>query len=113
MVAQGRNLIFTIAAAHISFERLPFCLAREKYVIFVYTRHNFVRQRPTLTVGTFDVCLARPTVCPTDIVRPHATQLMIDSTVDQFLPVCKYNYGLVRIVSYFRVFYVVWFDLQL
>ena len=26
-------------------------------------------------VGTFDVCLARPKVCATDIVRPHAAQL--------------------------------------
>ena len=37
-------------------------------------------------VGTFDVCLARPKVCPTDIVRPHAAQLMIDTSVNQF---CK------------------------
>ena len=35
-------------------------------------------------VGTFDVCLARPKVCPTDIVRPHAAQLMIDTSVNQF-----------------------------
>ena len=33
-----------------------------------------------------DVFLARPKVCPTDIVRPHAAQLMIDTSVDQF---CK------------------------
>ena len=37
-------------------------------------------------VGTFDVCLARPKVCPTDIVLPHAAQLMIDTSVNQF---CK------------------------
>ena len=104
MVAQGRNLIFTIASAHITFERLPFRLAREKHVIFVYMRYNFVRERSTLTVGTFDVCLARPKDCLTNIVRPHATQLMTDSTVDQLLLVCKYNYGLVRITSYFRFF---------
>ena len=35
-------------------------------------------------VGTFDVCLARPKYCPTDIVRPYAAQLMIDRTVDHF-----------------------------
>ena len=35
-------------------------------------------------VGTFDVRLARPKVSPTDIVRPHAAQLMIDTTVNQF-----------------------------
>ena len=42
-----------------------------------------------LAVGTFDVCLARlarPKVCPTDIVRPHSAQLMIDASVNQF---CK------------------------
>ena len=33
-------------------------------------------------VGTFDVCLARPNVCSTDIVRPHAAQLMIDTSVN-------------------------------
>ena len=37
-------------------------------------------------VGTFDVCLARPEVCPADIVRPHAAQLMIDTSVNE---VCK------------------------
>ena len=37
-------------------------------------------------VGTFDDCLARPKVCPTDIVRPHVAQLMIDTSVNQF---CK------------------------
>ena len=42
--------------------------------------------------GTFDVCLARPKDCPTDIVRPLAAQLVVDWTVDQF---CLY--GLVRI----------------
>ena len=56
--------IFTIASAHISFERQPFRLAREKHVIFVYMRYNFVRERSTLTVGTFDVCLARPKAVP-------------------------------------------------
>ena len=35
-------------------------------------------------VGTFDVCLARQKVRPTDIVRPHAAQLMIDTSVNQF-----------------------------
>ena len=35
-------------------------------------------------VGTFDVCLVRPKVCPTDIVRPHAAQLMVDTSVNQF-----------------------------
>ena len=29
-------------------------------------------------VGTFDVCLARPKVCPTAIVRPHVLQNMAD-----------------------------------
>ena len=42
-------------------------------------------------VGTFDVCLARPKVCPTDI-RPHSAQLMIDTSVNQFA-----KYGQVRI----------------
>ena len=37
-------------------------------------------------VGTFDVCLFRQKVCPTDIVRPHAAQLMIDTSVNQY---CK------------------------
>ena len=37
-------------------------------------------------VGTFDVCLTRPKVCPTDTVRPHSAQLMIDTSVNQF---CK------------------------
>ena len=34
----------------------------------------FVREQRASeeAVGTFDVCLARPKVCPTDIVRPHA-----------------------------------------
>ena len=36
------------------------------------------------TVGTSDVCLVRPKVCPAYIVRPHAAQLMIDRTVDHF-----------------------------
>ena len=36
------------------------------------------------TVGTFDVCLARPKNCPAGSVRPHAAQLMIDRTVDHF-----------------------------
>ena len=36
-----------------------------------------------LRVGTFDVCVARPKVCPTDIVRPHSAQLMIDTSVNQ------------------------------
>ena len=35
-------------------------------------------------VGTFDVCLARPKNCSADIVRPHAAQLLIDRTVDDF-----------------------------
>ena len=37
-------------------------------------------------VGTFDVCLARPKVSPTDIVRPHAAQLMMDTSINQL---CK------------------------
>ena len=37
-------------------------------------------------IRTFDVCLAWPKVCPTDIVRPHAAWLMIDTSVNQF---CK------------------------
>ena len=41
-------------------------------------------------VGTFDVCLARPKNCPTDIVRPHAAQLMIDTTVAHF---CLFSSG--------------------
>ena len=34
-------------------------------------------------VRPFDVCLARPKVCFTDIVRPHSAQLMIDTSVSQ------------------------------
>ena len=34
---------------------------------------------PRQAVGTFDVCLVRAKVCPTDNVRPHAAQLMIDN----------------------------------
>ena len=58
------------------------------------TKYGLVRLGPLFengapqrqAVGTFDVCLARPKVCPTDIVRPHAAQLMIDTSVNQF---CK------------------------
>ena len=35
-------------------------------------------------VGTFDVCLARPKVCATDILRLHVARLMIDTSVNQF-----------------------------
>ena len=37
-------------------------------------------------VGTFNVCLAWPKVCPTDIVRPHSVHLIIDTSVNQL---CK------------------------
>ena len=72
------------------------------YFVFVFgrpihetkTKYGLVRIGPLLekgarqrqAVGTFDVCLARPKVCPTDIVRPHAAQLMIDTSVNRF---CK------------------------
>ena len=35
-------------------------------------------------VGTFDVCLARSKVCPTDIVRPHAAQYFTVLTAMKF-----------------------------
>ena len=58
------------------------------------TKYDLVRIGPLVknsapqrqAVGTFDVCLARPKVCFTDIVRPHVAQLMIDTSVNQF---CK------------------------
>ena len=58
------------------------------------TKYGLVRIGPLFengapqrqAVGTFDVCLVRPKVCPTDIVRPHAARLMIDTSVHQF---CK------------------------
>ena len=46
--------------------------------------HTHLSERQT--VRTFDVCLARPKICLTDIVRPHMAQLMIDTSVNQF---CK------------------------
>ena len=56
-----------------------------------YSRSEYDKGQSTLisgapqrqAVGTFDVCLARPKVCPTDIVRPHAAQLMIDTSILQ------------------------------
>ena len=65
-----------------------------KNVFFATLSENCLSQRQA--VGTFDVCLARQKDCPSDIVRPHAAQLMIDTTVEQFYP-CKQKYGLVRI----------------
>ena len=40
--------------------------------------YDFVRERRASE--------ARPKVCVTDIVRPHAAQLMIDKSVNQFCP---------------------------
>ena len=34
-------------------------------------------------MGTFDVCLAGPKVCPTDIVRPQAAQQHISQSILQ------------------------------
>ena len=59
------------------------CVAKARVMIDVSTlSENGLPQRHA--VGTFDVCLARPKNCPTDIARPHAAQLMIDRTVDHF-----------------------------
>ena len=46
----------------------------------------FVRERRASEPGrrNLDVCLARPKVCPTDIVRPHSAQLMIYTSANQF-----------------------------
>ena len=44
-------------------------------------------------VGTFDVCLARPKNCPTDIVRPHAAQLMIDDHFCLFCGLALYTHA--------------------
>ena len=44
----------------------------------------FVRERRASEGGRG--CLARPKVCPTDIVRQRLAQLMIDTSVNQF---CK------------------------
>ena len=51
-----------------------------KNVFFTTLSENSQSQ----TRRTCVVCLARPKVCPTDIIHPHAAQLMIDTTVDQF-----------------------------
>ena len=53
-----------------------------KHVFFTTLSENRVPQSQTRR--TCVVCLARPKVCPTDIIHPHAAQLMIDTTVDQF-----------------------------
>ena len=60
------------------------CVAKAYVMIDVSTlSENDLPQRHA--VGTFDVCLARPKNCPTDIVRTHAAQFMIDrSSVDHF-----------------------------
>ena len=59
------------------------CVAKARVMIDVSTlSENGLSQRHA--VGTFDVCLARPKTCPADIVRPHAAQLVIDRTVDNF-----------------------------
>ena len=61
------------------------CVAKARVRIAVSTlSENGLPQRQA--VGTFDVCLAQSKVCPTDIVRPHAAQLMIDTSVNQ---ICK------------------------
>ena len=65
------------------------CLYKERYGLV----RKGAPQRPA--VGTFDVCLTRPKACPTDIVRPHAAKLMIDSC-QSILQI----YGLVRIGYY-------------
>ena len=112
-VSQGRNLIITIASAHIALDWRCLivtrhfywkmrswskhdnrtCFAREKKNIICVAKPRFMNDVSTLSedglpqrppVGTFDVCLARPKVCPTDIVRPHAARLMVDRTVDHF-----------------------------
>ena len=63
--------------------KIILCVAKARVMIDVSTlSENGLPQRHA--VGTFDVCLARPKNCPTDTVRPHATQLMIDTTVDHF-----------------------------
>ena len=59
------------------------------HILFFCFMNWFVRERRApqrQAVGTFDLCLARPKVCPTDMVRPHAPQLMIGTSVNQF---CK------------------------
>ena len=66
-----------------------------KNVFFTTLSENGMPQKQA--VGTLDVCLARPKVCPTDIiVRPHTAQHMINTTVDQFC-LRKQKYGLVWI----------------
>ena len=42
---------------------------------------NSAPQRQAM--GRFDVCLAGPKVCPTDIVRPHAAQQHITQSILQ------------------------------
>ena len=102
-VWRGRNLTITIASAHNSAletegagasettvsvlrarkKKRIICVAKARVMIDVSTlSENGLPQRHT--VGTFDVCLARPKNCPAYIVRPHAAQLMIDRTVDHF-----------------------------
>ena len=71
-----------------------FVLFHELTIHETKTKYVLVRIRPLLengapqrqAVGTFDVCLAQAKVCPTDIVRSHAAQLMIDKSFKKF---CK------------------------
>ena len=84
-VSRGRNLIEGAGAS-----KTTVSVLRARKIILVDVVKSRVMidvstlSKNGLPVRTFDVCLARPKNWPTDIVCPHAAQLMIDRTGNHF-----------------------------